>query len=438
MLTNTALASKWADMGGWSPLSALKCVNETKWLLDGIIPAGSINWMVASPSSFKTFVALDMATCIASARPWHGRETAGAVVLYVAGEGDSDIHVRRAAADMAADDTGPLCIVQMRPRLDEPHGLATLLALVNDITFTGDFGPGIDFPELQTYFVDSMEGYLTPDERIEFDALDEEGSNARDYGLRVSRPRFNAWDEAIAQVFEDMHLRFPGGINRKMAKNVFLIIDTYSQTSADDAKITVSRYIKTLRDLQEKAAALGGTITIMVVDHTTKSGESYMGSLAKLGDSDTMLEVERHGDSHAVTLKSLKMRSGPKFAPVHLSLTPFTLEGFTDASDRPLTSLIVKDGEHEHRIRQATGSSGDTAAALVLSLLTESGACTKSDLRLAFRSDESNKEKNTSSLSRAFNRTFARLTSDALILIDPEERVTIAPESPSEEQIDII
>lgn len=424
------LRDKWAAMGEWGPLNALQRVSETKWLIDGVIPAGSINWMVASPSSFKTFLALDMGACIASGRAWHGRATDQAVVLYIAGEGDDDIHVRRAAAELAAGETGPMRIVQVRPRLDEPHGLASLMAMVSDVTYDGS-GPAIDLPEIQAYYNDSMCKYLTPDERAEFDFLDEntDGDEARQYGLRISRPRFTAWDEAIAQVYEDMNLQAPGGVARPIARNVFLVIDTYSQTSADDTKATVSRYVKTLRDLQEKAAAQGGTVTVLVVDHTTKSGESYMGSLAKLGDSDTMIEVDRYGSDNAVTVKSLKMRSGASFAPVHLDLAPFTLDGFTDALGRTLTSLVVTDGEQGHRIRRAAGANGDTAAAVLLTLLTDLGTSAKGELKKAFFAYKSNEGKNADSTARAFNRALTSLSENSAVVLDADGVVSLATET---------
>jgi hypothetical protein len=415
------LTSKWEAMGEWSPLAALQRVSETKWLIDGVIPAGSINWMVASPSSFKTFLALDMGACIASGRAWHGRETDQAVVIYIAGEGDDDIHVRRAAAELAAADTGPMCIVQMRPRLDEPHGLASLLALVRDATH-GGLGLGIEFPEIETYVRDIETKYLSAEEIIEFDALAEESNEeARDYALRNSRPRFSSWDEAIARVYEDGLLPMgPTNLPRSVARNVFVVIDTYSQTSADDTKATVSRYVETLRDLQEKAAAQGGTITVMVVDHTTKNGDTYMGSLAKLGDSDTMIEVDRYGNDNSVTLKSEKMRSGARFAPIHLDLAPFTLDGFTDAMGRTLTSLVVVEGEQGHRIRKAAGANSDTAAALVLTLLTESGTSAKSELRKAFLAHKSNEGKNVDSTARAFNRALTSLSQSGVVMLDSE------------------
>lgn len=447
---DNTLAAKWAAIGDWSPLAALKRTSETKWLIDGVIPSGSINWMVAAPSSFKTFLALDMAACIASGRTWHGHETDQAVVLYVAGEGDDDIHVRRAAAEMAAGDTGPLRLVQMRPRLDEPHGLASLLALVQGVTDGYRYGgTGLAFPEVNAHSdaVYYGKGYLTPDEQVAHDFVrleaapddDEPPSAHRIYNAHLDlvqrlgydmdnmefkpealRSRFNAWDEAMAQVDDMDGLQFPGGLDTRTAKHVFLVIDTYSQTSADDAKGTVSRYIKTLRDLQEKAAALGGVVTVLVVDHTTKSGDSYMGSLAKLGDSDTMIEVDRHGTDNAVTIKSLKMRSGANFEPIHLNLVPFTLEGFTDAQDRPLMSLVVSDGEQAHRIRKAAGAAGDTAAALVLTVLTGAGECNKADLRQRYSEHPTNKGKSEETVKRAFNRALLHLTESDIVLVSSD------------------
>ncbi len=439
--TDNTLATKWAALGRWSPLAALKRTSETKWLIDGVIPAGSINWMVAPPASFKTFLALDMAASIASGRDWHGRETDKTTVLYLCGEGGDDVHARRAAADMAAADTGPLSIVPMRPRLDEPHGLASLLALLYDVS--GGEGGGLAFPEVIAFGDRCYEGtpYLTLEERGHLQTVSyvDEGSadkclayaaslrtvQALGYGAEEMdfdwerpgfsnlRARFTPWDEALARVMHDcLVVQAPDTLS---SKNVLLVIDTYSQTSADDNKPTVSRYIKTLRDLQEKATALGGTVTVLVVDHTTKAGDSYMGSLAKEGDSDTMLEVQRHGQ--AVTLKCAKMKTGRPFEPIHLELKPITLEGFTDAYGRPMTSLFVADGEQSHKIRKAAGADKDTAPALVLTLLAGAGSCTKDELSAQFLRLESNLGKNEESIKRAFTRALTSLNKLGAIVV---------------------
>lgn len=437
------LKTKWEKMGTWGPLAALKNAAETKWLIDGVIASGSLNWMVASPESFKTFLAMDMASCVAGGRPWHGRETDGAAVLYLAAEGGNDIHVRRAAADMAAGDTGPLCVVQMRPRLDEQQGLATLLGLVELIS--GQTPAGLEFPEVAAFRDVTYEakGYLKPDELAAFNTFRKAAESDRFAGSRANsdclsvleplgfcaenfwfenqhpgyrniRTRFNAWDEAFAKVMHDAYIEGPSGF---YCKNVFLVIDTYSQTSGDDTKPVVSRYIKTLRDLQEKAAAQGGVVTVLVIDHTTKSGDSYMGSLAKEGDSDAMIEVDRPGKGYGVTLKCSKMKMAVSFQPIHLELKPFTLDGFTDALGRPLTSLVVLDGEQSHKVRKAAGADKDTAAATLLGLVTESGT-TEGELRQLFTTHQTNAGKKAETVARTFRRAFDGLTTINAIFVD--------------------
>lgn len=431
------LSEKWVALGRWGPLGALKRVGETKWLIDGVIPSGSINWMVAAPGSFKTFLALDMAAAVACGRPWHGRETDEAVVLYLAAEGGNDIHVRRAAVDLAAGDVGPMCIAQLRPRLDEEAGLASLLAIIYDLTYGG-----LSFPEAQTYWEESMEKYLTPKERAEFNALecgDEDqlrevfgyvpnqvgDDAARKFSLELSRPRFSAWDEAFAVMQEDNNFQPAKEFKETLRNKVLLVIDTYSQTSADDAKGTVSRYIKTLRDLQDKATALGGAITVLVVDHTTKSGDSYMGSLAKEGDSDTMMDVDRHGDGYSVTVRCAKMKCATPFAPIHLDMKPVTLDGFTDVQGRPLTSLVVADGEQAHKIRKVAGADKDTAAAVLLAVLTSVGPCLKDQLRLHYGAHATNAGKNPATVSRSFLRGLQNLITEGVVSELPDG--TLAP-----------
>ena len=126
MLT-AELKAQWVALGDFAPTQALGRVAQTRWAIDGVLPQGAIAWMVAAPQSFKSFLALDMAVCVARGAPWHGRETAPAAVLYVAAEGDDDLHIRRAAADIEAGEAGPLAVIHHRPRLDEVSGLLRCL-----------------------------------------------------------------------------------------------------------------------------------------------------------------------------------------------------------------------------------------------------------------------------------------------------------------------
>lgn len=65
-----------------------------EWLIDGIIPAGELVTLYAPPESYKSFIALDIALCVASDRNWLGRDTKHGLVIYVAGEGVSGLPKR--------------------------------------------------------------------------------------------------------------------------------------------------------------------------------------------------------------------------------------------------------------------------------------------------------------------------------------------------------
>jgi hypothetical protein len=57
------------------------------WLIDGLLSVDSASWMIAAPSSYKSFVALDFAGHVAAGRPWMGREVTRGSVVYVVAEG---------------------------------------------------------------------------------------------------------------------------------------------------------------------------------------------------------------------------------------------------------------------------------------------------------------------------------------------------------------
>ena len=68
------------------------------WLIQDVIPEKSFVALYGPPASFKSFIAMDIAECIASGRPWLGKEINGTgPVLYIAGEGHGGIGARIAA-----------------------------------------------------------------------------------------------------------------------------------------------------------------------------------------------------------------------------------------------------------------------------------------------------------------------------------------------------
>lgn len=60
---------------------------EPEPLVANVIDAGSFGLLYGPGGSGKSFLALDLALCVASGRPWHGNVTTATRVLYVAAEG---------------------------------------------------------------------------------------------------------------------------------------------------------------------------------------------------------------------------------------------------------------------------------------------------------------------------------------------------------------
>jgi hypothetical protein len=66
-----------------------------EWLINGVIPQRSFVALYAPPASFKSFIALDIAECIATGRAFLGNQiTKQGAVLYIAGEGHGGIGSR--------------------------------------------------------------------------------------------------------------------------------------------------------------------------------------------------------------------------------------------------------------------------------------------------------------------------------------------------------
>jgi hypothetical protein len=68
-------------------LEDLERLPDPEWLVDGFIPEHSLGMLFGQPGVGKSFVALDVALCIATGRRWQGRDVKCGAVLYVAAEG---------------------------------------------------------------------------------------------------------------------------------------------------------------------------------------------------------------------------------------------------------------------------------------------------------------------------------------------------------------
>ena len=65
-----------------------------RWLVQDILPAGGLVGLYGPPGDGKSFLAIDLALCVASGRAWHGHTIERGFALYVSGEGGTGISKR--------------------------------------------------------------------------------------------------------------------------------------------------------------------------------------------------------------------------------------------------------------------------------------------------------------------------------------------------------
>lgn len=326
-----------------NPTAVIDDGEEMPDMVQGLVPMQSVTWLYGPSMSFKSFAAMSIAAAVADGIDWMGLRTAESAVIYIGAEGGPALHLRRAAAELHAGGTGYcFAVVQERPQLDTQEGADTLKGILHGL--------------LGLYLGRENE-----------DRVAEIRDRA---GFAAGYDRYNM-------------MRDTGRLLATHGGPVLVIVDTYSQTSSGDDKASVAAYMKTLRDVIDDADASQDALQIafLVVDHTTKGGGSYLGSVSKLNDVESQLELIRDGESMRTTLHHHKSKDGQGRPPIHLELSPFVFEGKLDAYGDPKTTLVIGDGRHAAAL--AALASGN-AGTLMGMLMDRGGSATDADLRKAF------------------------------------------------------
>jgi hypothetical protein len=69
-------------------------VYQTNWLVENFIEQQSLCMLFGEPSTYKSFMAMELAFCIGSGIDWYGNPVTKGDVIYIAGEGFSGIQKR--------------------------------------------------------------------------------------------------------------------------------------------------------------------------------------------------------------------------------------------------------------------------------------------------------------------------------------------------------
>ena len=121
--------------------SALKKIPPPVPVIDGLMFLDNLARLSSEPGRGKTFLALDMALCVATGTPWHGHKVRQGRVLYLVGEGLSGLNQRVEAWESYQRTTVPEGAVEwldLPLELHDPEGIDPdgLAAYVKEEGFT--------------------------------------------------------------------------------------------------------------------------------------------------------------------------------------------------------------------------------------------------------------------------------------------------------------
>ena len=113
----------------------LLTLQPPQWLIKRFVSADSLTTLFGSPGCGKSFVAIDMACCIASGQEWNGNRTATGQVLYIAGEGHVGF-ARRLTAWQGVHGIIPpnRLFVSTRSIAFDPAGLQAVLDAIEELS----------------------------------------------------------------------------------------------------------------------------------------------------------------------------------------------------------------------------------------------------------------------------------------------------------------
>lgn len=134
-------------------------IKPPSWLISGLLEADSLAQVFGEPGSYKSFLALDWACCIATGTPFDGRPVQQAPVIYIAGEGHNGLARRLKAWSVAngvdleeaalyvseraaalCDDDDAREVVDRVNEVAQGHGISPGLVVID--TVARNFGPG--------------------------------------------------------------------------------------------------------------------------------------------------------------------------------------------------------------------------------------------------------------------------------------------------------
>jgi len=110
---------------------------KSNWLIKGHMEQGSIDMLFGAPASAKSFIAMDIAFCIAAGIDWNGNDTVQGKVVYLAGEGHSGIAKRFKALEIKYGmTTNDIFFSELPASLMDPINAQSVFDAINKVCST--------------------------------------------------------------------------------------------------------------------------------------------------------------------------------------------------------------------------------------------------------------------------------------------------------------
>ena len=117
-------------------LKQLKEMPPIEWLVEDLLTRHGFSVMYGQPGCGKTFLALDIALCVASGRPFHGMKTIKGNVLYIVGEGIGGIGKRTNAwsnHNQVHEDNVSIFVLPTAVNFSKAEEIEMLLATIEEL-----------------------------------------------------------------------------------------------------------------------------------------------------------------------------------------------------------------------------------------------------------------------------------------------------------------
>lgn len=377
----------------WQPWDQVKEAAQSKWIIEGILARGQVGLMYGAPAAYKSFIALDIGLSIAAGIKWQNRETDQGLVVYIAAEGGDDVSVRQAAWLTHKQESRPLPFYLW-------HGAPLL---------SSDTGTARDLIN-QIKEATGLKQQSKYSSRNALKDIKETIKGVVDIG---DMPQEEA-DILISQ----LESRYKINGDYKSPHDIkLIIIDTYAATSEGDTREHWNKYIRGIKAHMPRDCA------VLIVDHATKSGDTFMGTLGKQADVDFMAAIKRKGKARALmTVKggAGKVKSAPEFDDIGFKLLPQAVAHagapIIDSYGKPLASLVVApcDVAEPEEEAEITGK-----PKIIYDLLDK--PMSRDELRAAYMAAEKKSGIKPDTARRSFNRAIKDLLNDSKITEEDDD-----------------